>query len=166
VANQWLEGYSGHTTDQLIGLASHFRTDSIVLAFEQGITAKIERLGQERLSSAERVVLAVEALEREVNSEGYAGLFATQQVHVPNLVGALTAIGADTAADLTRSAINVLGIDGSLTAAAVAAAVAQHDAERDRALNGLDVSYYASAGDLAPRLLEYIKANRAQIVLP
>ena len=54
----WLDGYSGQTTDELIALEGEYRTDSLVLAFEQALMAKDE------LTDEEKVVLAVEALER------------------------------------------------------------------------------------------------------
>lgn len=55
-----LEGYSGQTTDELIALEGEFRTDSLVLAFEQAIMAKDE------LTDEERVVLADEIASVDV----------------------------------------------------------------------------------------------------
>jgi hypothetical protein len=65
---KFLEGYSGQSTDQLLSLEADYRTDSLVLAFEQAIIQKAERNGVKSLSDEERIVLAVEALEREVNN--------------------------------------------------------------------------------------------------
>ncbi len=163
---RWLDGYSGQTTDELIALDGDFRTDSIVLAFEQAIDRKAERLGEGQLTTPERVVLAVEALEREVNSGGYIALFTYYSQHVPGLVSALTAIGADAVAELTRSAIEALGIDGPLTPEAVESAANDEDDDRDERLEAFDQAYYETAGDLAVPLLAYITAHRDQIVLP
>ena len=163
---RWLDGYSGQTTDELIALDDAFRTDSIVLAFEAAITHKAERIGYERLTPAERVVLDVEALEREVNSDGYLGLFTYYSRHVPGLVAALSAIGADAVAELTRSAIAELGIAGPLTPEAVEAAANEEDDDRDERLDALDQAYYEKAGDLAVPLLAFIAAHRDEIVLP
>lgn len=162
---QWLDGYTGQTTAELLALEGGFRTDSIVLAFEQAIAAKAARLGDQTLTEPERVVLAVEALEREVNSDGYSGLFTTAPEHVPDAVSSLTAIGSDGVADLTRSAISVLKIRGPLTREAVASAMQKDDDDRDDKLGEFDQGYYETAGDLAGPLLSFIKANRDQIVL-
>ncbi len=163
---RWLDGYSGQSTDELIALNGAFRTDSIVLAFEDAINRKAERLGDGHLTAAERVVLDVEALEREVNSDGYLGLFTYYSRHVPGLVSALTAIGSDAVAELTRSALAELGIDGPLTPEAVESAANDEDDDRDERLDALDQTYYETAGDLAVPLLAYIRAHRDEIVLP
>lgn len=163
---RWLDGYSGQTTDELIALDGAYRTDSIVLAFEEAINRKAERLGDGHLTAPERVVLAVEALEREVNSDGYIGLFTYYSQHVPGLVSALTAIGSDAVAELTRSAIAALGIDGPLTPEAVQSAAYDEDEDPDERLDAFDQTYYETAGDLAAPLLAYIIAHRDQIVLP
>ena len=61
----FLDAYGGQTTDELIALESEYRIDSLVLAFEAALDAKAEH------SKQERVVLAVEAVEREVNNGGF-----------------------------------------------------------------------------------------------
>ena len=94
-SSEWLDGYTGQSTEELIALEGAYRTDSIVLAFEQAISNKAARIGAEHLTTPERVVLAVEALEREVNNDGYTGLFTYYSEHVPYLVPSLTAIGCD-----------------------------------------------------------------------
>lgn len=70
---------SGQTVEQLLSLEGKSRIDSLVLAFEQAISQKAERTGNEGLSYPERVVLAVEALEREVNNGGYAQFLPTRR---------------------------------------------------------------------------------------
>ena len=67
---EWLDGYSGQTVEQLLSLEGKCRTDSLVLAFEQAISQKAESANQ-GLTNPEHIVLAVEALEREVNNGGY-----------------------------------------------------------------------------------------------
>jgi hypothetical protein len=163
---RWLDGYAGQTTDELIALDGEYRQDSIVLAFEAGIDQKAVRVGIERLTSEERVVLAIEALEREVNNDGFDGLFRSAAAQVPDLVAALRAIGCNAVADLARSAIGQLEIDGPLTPAAVEAAIDRDDPERDERLNEFDEAYYETAGDLTEPLLAFIKASRDQIALP
>lgn len=65
---EFLAGYSGQTTDELIALASNYRIDSIVLAFEQALD---QRSLARELTVEESWILAIEALEREVNNGGY-----------------------------------------------------------------------------------------------
>jgi len=45
----WLEEYSGQTTDELISIEGEYKTDSLVLAFEQALDQKSERVGREGL---------------------------------------------------------------------------------------------------------------------
>ena len=101
---KWLEAYSGETTDELIALQGKYRTDSIVLAFEQAADQKVERLGPESLSVEEWVILAIEALEREVNNGGYWQFFANATCfYTPVIVDALDRIGCSETAALTRA---------------------------------------------------------------
>jgi hypothetical protein len=162
---RWLDGYRGQTTDELIALEGAYRTDSIVLAFEQAIGNKAARMGDQGLTTPERVVLAVEALEREVNNDGYDGLFKNASQQVPDVVSSLTAIGCEGVADLTRAAITLLKIDGPITSEAVESAMEDEDDDRVDRLNDLDRAYYETAGDLADPLLAFIKTNRDQIEL-
>ena len=62
-ALKWLKQYSGQTVEELLSLEGEYRIDSLVLAFEQAIEQKVTRRGSEE-TSVERVVRAVEALER------------------------------------------------------------------------------------------------------
>jgi Domain of unknown function (DUF4375) len=161
-----LDGYSGQTTAELFALESRYRTDSLALAFEQGIARKAARIGIERLTSAERIVLAVEAGEREVNSGGYLGLFSWTPEHVPLVVSSLHAIDRGDVADLTRRAIDAPGISGPITVDAVKSAVEDEDDDRDELLDAIDTEYFALEGDLAEPVLTYVRANRDQITLP
>lgn len=156
---KWLDGYSGQTTEELIALEGQYRTDSLVLAFEQALMAKDE------LTDEERVVLAVEALEREVNNGGYGQLFQNAPEQVPYLVSSLKAIGSEPLAALTQEAIDALGINGALTVEAIEAASGDGDDERDQRLSDCDDRYYEVAGDLAGPLFEFIKAHRNRIAL-
>ena len=69
-------------------------------------------------------------------------------------------------AELTRSAIAALEMDGPLTPEAVQSAAEDEDDDRDERLDAIDQAYYETAGDLAAPLLAYIAANRDEIVLP
>ena len=165
---QWLKGYTGQTTADLIALEGDYRIDSIVLAFEQALQVKASRLGLPSLTDAERVVLAVEALEREVNNGGFSQLFFNSPEQVPTVVSSLKAIGATGVAEIAEAAIGALGIKGKVTANAVERAISIDDEDdvMEERLNQFDQRYYETAGDLADPLLAFIKANLDQIVVP
>ena len=162
---RWLNGYSGQTTDELIALEGTFRTDSIVVALAQAINQKAARLGDAHLSMPERVVIAVEAVEDRVNSGGFDSLLRYESALVPDVVSSLVAIGADAVADLARSAIEAVEIDGPITPSTIESAMDEENDGRDDRLDALDSRYYEIAGDLADPLLEFIKSNRDQINL-
>jgi hypothetical protein len=164
-ADKWLERYSGQSTAQLIALEGQYRTDSLVVAFEQAVDQKAARLGERSLTEEERVILAIEALEREVNNGGYARFFGNAPEFAPMIVGALRRIGCPEVAALTNDAIDIIGIDGPLTAGAVERVMSVGDEERDRGLSDCDGRYFRVAGDLAAPLFEFIKQNQDKIDL-
>jgi hypothetical protein len=163
----FFKAYGGQTVEELINLADDHRADSIVLAFEQAIEAKATRVGDDGLTDPEKVVLAVEAFERDVNNDGFDGFFRYRAEYVPVIVDALNAIDAGDAAEVARSAIAALGIGSPLTPAKVEAVMDREDDDAlEVALNAADARYYGLALDLAGQVLDYIRANVDQIVLP
>jgi hypothetical protein len=80
-------------------------------------------------------------------------------------VSALGAIGRHDVADLMQRAIDTLGLAASPSVEAIDLALEQDDAARDEKLAELAERYYDLAGDLAPDLLSFISANRAEVVL-
>ena len=163
---KWLDRYSGQTTDELIALRGEYRTDSLVLAFEQALDQKVARVGQEGLTEEERVILAIEALEREVNNGGYDQLFInSSKEYASFFVAALNHIGCTETAELTLQALDILGIEGQITVEAIDRVMEEENTERDERLAECDTQYYETAGDLAGLLLEFIENNRDKIVL-
>jgi len=164
----WLNGYGGQTTAELISLADTHRVDSVVVAFDEAITAKAERLGATTLTTPEQVILAVEAIEREVNNGGFDQLFRnSSKEHATNYVSALEAIGRPDVADLAKQAIAALRLGKRpLTIEAIDRAMDKDSDARDEKFEELDDRYFAVAGDLAPALLAFIKANSANVSLP
>jgi hypothetical protein len=140
MSDAFLEGYGGQSTDELLGLAGKYRVDSLVLAFEQALQQKAGT------SREESYVLAVEAMEREVNNGGYRQFFGNTPEHAGTLVEALRAIGCPK------------------TAAISADAIAARDDEAK--LADCDERYYANNEPIADRLFHWIGANRARIRLP
>jgi hypothetical protein len=163
---KWRDEYSGQTTDELISLEKKYRADSLVLAFETALQQKAERIGQERLTEEERVVLAVEALEREVNNGGYGQLFInSSKEYTSFFVSALNRIGCKDAAKLTQKAIDILGLKAPITVKAIDRLLKKENQKRDERLGECDARYYEVAGDLAGYLLAFIKKNRDKITL-
>jgi hypothetical protein len=163
---KWLDEYSGQSTGELIALEGEYRTDSLVLAFEQAIDQKAVRVGDDSLTDEERTVLAIEALEREVNNGGYAQFFVnSSKEYAPIIVDALNRIGCPETATLTQRAINALGIEGSLTIEAIDRVMEEASEQRNEKLEECDDKYYRLAGDLSEPLLGFIKRNKERIAI-
>jgi hypothetical protein len=160
---KWLKGYSGQSVEELLLQEGEYRIDSLVLAFEEAILQKAEREGEHNLTEEENIVLAVEALEREVNNGGYHQFFInSSQEFVPTVVSALKRIGCMKTATITQQAIKALDVT-HLTLEAIEAAMAEEDEDRLTKLNRCDDSYYESAEPIAERLFAFIKANKATV---
>ena len=163
---KWLPGYSGQSTEELIALYGIFRTDSIVLAFEQALDQKAYRLGDSALSAEEVVILAIEALEREVNNGGYKQFFTnSSKEYASVIVDALNRIGCTQVAELTSKAINALAIDGALTVDAIDHVMRSEHEERTAKLSKCDGQHFHLRTDLAETLFEFIKSTRAKIII-
>jgi len=160
---KWLDGYSGQTIDELLSLEGKYRTDSLVLAFEQAINKKAEQKGLQTLTDEERTVLAVEALEREVNNGGYHQFFLnSSRQFAPTVVRALQRIGCKKTASITQRAIKALGL-ADITSEEIETAMAGNDERRTAKLNRCDDAYYKGAEPIADRLFAFIKANKMAI---
>lgn len=165
-SDRWFEAYAGQTTDELLALEAGYRIDSLVLAFEQAIQQKTGPL-----STQERFVLAVEALEREVNNGGYSQFFVnSSNEFVDVIVGALHAIGCPKVAGITQAAIAALGVVGELTPekaeSRASAAIVGENQQLHDALESCDTQFYANDEPIADRLFEWIRVNKAAILSP
>ncbi len=162
---KWLEGYSGQSADQLLSLEGRYRTDSLILAFEQAISQKAKREGMQSVTDEERIVLAVEALEREVNNGGYDQFFKnSSREFAPTIVASLQRIGCNQTANITQKAVEAIAGSG-LTEEAIDTVMTSDDEQRLAKLNRCDDAYYKNAEPIAERLFEFIKANRVGITL-
>lgn len=158
----WLEGYTGQTVEQLLSLEGKYRTDSLVLAFEQAVNQKAEREGQSSLTDVEKTVLAVEALEREVNNGGYAQFFLnSSREFASTIVTSLQRIDCPKTAQITQRAIRALGISDP-KAKNIEPAMAADDKRREKKLKRCDAAYHTNAEPIAERLFAFIKANKAE----
>ena len=105
----FLETYDGQSIDELLALEKTHRLDSIILAFEVALEQKRIRHGEDSISEAEWVILAVESLEREVNNGGFDQFFTNMSYEfVPHIVNILEKISCPNVADITKKAIDAL----------------------------------------------------------
>ncbi len=155
----FLDDDGGRTTDDLLALEGQYRIDSLVSAFEMALMEKTQP------TEPERVVLAVEAIEREVNNGGFSQFFANSSAeHAYFAPIALRAIGAPRTAELVERAVYLVAGDEVLDADALQAKMADSDELLDKQLHELDKVYYEGEEEpLADKLFEYIKRNRASI---
>jgi hypothetical protein len=162
---KWLQRYSGETAEELLSLEGQYRIDSLVVAFEQALDQKASRLGNAALSEDERIVLAVEALEREVNNGGYSQFFLNSSSEYAGIiVDSLRRVGCPVTAGITQKAINALKLTSS-SVDQIEAAMAAENEDWDEELGRCDDSYYNSGEDIAGRLFAFIKANVTNISL-
>jgi hypothetical protein len=116
----FLEKYGGESLEELIAMDKTHRVDSLVLAMEEALNQKAEKIGMGKLTPEERIILAVEALEREVNNDGYHQFFLnSSSVFAGEIEFALSAIGCPKHAAIARRAVNMLKIKGELTEEAI-----------------------------------------------
>jgi hypothetical protein len=126
--------------------------DSLV----SGVEAALLKKSRGSLTREERVVLAVEALEREVNNGGFSQFFFNCPEHIGLVETALHEAGCPSTADIASKAVAALRIDGDYTRGSVEEALT--DAVEDR-LETLDDRFYKYPDPIADRLLDYIERN-------
>jgi hypothetical protein len=163
---RFLDSYGGQSTEELIALDGEFRTDSLVLAFEEAITAKRDR-GM-ALSEEEAVVLAaIEALEREVNNGGFRLFFFNSSRFVASFAPyALSKIECPKTGDIVREALRIAGTDDPERLRAFAHYEhAKAESSSLELLDGCDARYYKTGENLASQLFDFIVKNREAIVL-
>jgi hypothetical protein len=157
----FLAGYGGQTLDELLTMTDTYREDSIILAIEQALQQKAPA----DLAPPEHVVLAVEALEREVNNGGYNQFFLNEPEYAQDIVAALTQIGCAETARITRDATEVLGLRPEWTTEQIQAAAADMPEDADERLEQLDDEFFEYPDPIADRLLAFIRANEPAIRL-
>ena len=154
--------YSGETTSELLSYPARGQRDLLVRAFEEGLRRKVSRT---RLNKEERIVLAVQALDREVNNGGYDQFFRnSSKTFAPEVVRSLKRIGCRRTAKITQRAIVALR-SGPLTVARVEAAMRVTNEERDRELERCDELFYRTPQAIPRRLFAFIKAYSRRIRL-
>jgi len=156
---KWLEGSGDRTIEQLIDLEHEYRIDSVVVAIEDTLMDKPS------LTATEHIVLAGEAMEREVNSGGFKQFFSYTNEYAPILVAALRKIGVPKAAVIAEKAMRALGAEPDWSSEEYEEAASYENESVIAALNECDDAYYANDEAIADRLFEFIKTNRSDINL-
>ncbi len=162
---KWLDGYSGETIEELIAMAGEYRIDSLLAALEEALNQKVADAGEHDLSDEERIVLAVEALEREVNNGGFAQFFGNASgQYTAILVNSLLLIGCPEAAHIASGAINALGLE-DFSPEAIDEALESENEERDEQLEECDGLYSGVSEDIAGQLFDFVRAHQDAIQL-
>ena len=163
---EFLDEYTGQSLDELLAMEQAYRVDSLVFAMAFALSHKLWQCGAAALSPAERIILVVQCLEREVNNGGYDQFFFNpSREYARDIEAALRAIGCPINADIARRAVEALQIEGEPTADAVETALVAGGDELSELLASLDTEYYAFLEPIADRLFAFAKANRATICL-
>jgi hypothetical protein len=161
----WHE-YAGESAEQLLSLTATHRLDSLAVAFETALGQKAFKLGDGALSVAERDVLAIEGLEREVNNGGYGQFFSnSSNEYAYTIVAALQRIGCTQTAVITEQAIAALPKGLALSSVSLEAEMAHPDAERDSRLETCDQAYFAAGEDIASALMGHLDKHRDELRL-
>jgi hypothetical protein len=158
--------YTGQSSEEILALVDTHADYSLVHALEWGLNAKCRALGgEDKLSGEERLVLAVLALEREVNNGGYKQFFwNSSRRFATTIIASLRKIDCERTAALTERALAALALP-HLTVEAVTEAIQRENDDRDAALDACDREFY-SFHETTPKLLRFVIEHRAHIQAP
>jgi hypothetical protein len=163
MSKPFLESYEGQTIQQLIALKESHRIDSLVLAVEQALGDK----PMTELSEPERVVLAIEAMEREVNNGGYHQFFInSSREYTGFLVRALELIDCPKTAAISADAIAVLQLPAVPDADAIERAALGLSEDGVDKLGECDSRYFETGESIEESLFAYIERNQDEIQIP
>lgn len=156
----WLADSDGLSIDELIQLKETHRIDSIVAAVEGAL---LEKAG---CTAAERTVLAVEAMEREVNNGGFHQFFLNaSDEYAPILVSVLEDIGAVRTAEIAERAMMALGAEPDWPPERFEIAASKANQSMLAELSACDDAYYSCGEAIVDILFEFIMANKDDIDL-
>lgn len=163
----WLEQYGGQTAGELIAMQDRYRVDSLLCALEMGIEQSLARRDLTDLSVPEWTVLAIQALQREVNNGGYHQFFLNSSAgYIHGIVGALDLIGCPEQAAIAAGAIAAAGITEDMEPAAISGHVEDSSEEYQDRLDAFDQRFYGCRENLDAELFAYIEKHQAEIRLP
>jgi mRNA-degrading endonuclease RelE of RelBE toxin-antitoxin system len=165
-SHNWIDrfiAYSGETPEELLSYPTEGQYDALVQAFREGIQHKAEHLGEQALTPEERSVLAVTALQQEVNNGGYDQFFRNDsRKFAPVIVTALERIGCRREARITEKALGALRVR-KLNVKTIDDVMMTDSFERDQELERCDQRFYKAQSGTAKRLYAFVKKNRSSI---
>jgi hypothetical protein len=158
--------YTGQTTAEILAHLDTHSEFSLLSAFRWGIQAKGRALGgEDKLTDEERLVLAVLALESEVNNGGYRQFFwNSSRRFTPTIVASLLRIDCERTAALTAKAISALGLS-TVTVQAVEQEIQREDEGRDAQLDVCDREFY-TFHETTEKLLRFVVVEQAKNQVP
>lgn len=161
---EWLKEttYHGESIDELLAMEGTRQKISILFAIRDGLQQKQKR---QRLSREEEYVMAVIALDAQVNNGGYWQFFINTPEWSLCVAPALTEIGCPVMADITRRAISQSRIDDPLTVEKVKRAALIDPIEGSEKHDTCDTDFFKANEPLLERLFDWVKRNRDKIVL-
>jgi Domain of unknown function (DUF4375) len=122
------------------------------------------RVPDDQLTYPERVFGLIWELESEVNNGGFEQYFSNSTGSLaPDVVNALTAVGADQMAAITQSAIDEVGEVQWSDDAARKAAISHLSSTALKHLQCLDQAFYRYPDDLTELLYRYVHEHRDEI---
>ena|SRR5215469_1248198 len=159
----FFDEYSGETLEELLAYPSKGQYAPLARAFEKAIQQKVVQKGKDCLSEEEGIVLAVRALDREVNNGGYDQFFCnSSRQYASTVVDALRQIGCDKAAAITQRALDALNVS-SLDPDLIAKAITKNDDRRSEELNKCDRLFYQAHQEISKNLYLFVKRNKTRI---
>jgi hypothetical protein len=154
----WLD-YTGQDTAEILAHKATHRIDSLLCALEQAIQLRQSRFPALATTPEEHALLAVMALEREVNNGGYHQFFVnSSRKYAPAIVPALESIGCVVTAALTQRAMHALNLD-SPTVEGIENSISKPDPERDKVLDALDRQFY-EVFEIEPKLFAFVESRQ------
>jgi hypothetical protein len=159
----WLD-YTGQDTVQILACKGTHRIDSLLCALEQAIEFRQTRMPDVATTPEEHTLLAIMALQREVNNGGYHQFFVnSSRKYALTVVPALKSIGCATTATLTQRAIDALDLH-SVTLKAIEDSILKPNPQRDQALDALDKQFY-KIFEIEPNLFTFVESRHQAFVL-
>lgn len=152
------------TTAEILACKDTHNHNSLLFALEEGIRFRETHTGKSNRSPEEELLLAVSALQAEVNNGGFAQFFFnSSRQYASVIVRDLRLAGCDAAAELTARAIACLDLD-TITPGAVRGAIRREDSERDRRLHELDREFY-KLSEIDSRLFQFVLEHQDKLLL-
>ncbi len=123
---------------------------------------KASRDGDHSLNVEELTILAIEALEREVNNGGYGQFFVNTPEFSPVIVDALRRIGCPKTADITQRAVGIVERI-PITIEESENGTWSDNEERSDEHCKCDTMYFKDPENIEQSLFAFIKVNRSRI---